>query len=442
MKPKILLLADTGHHTAAVQDHIRAIAADTQFDWIIENPLLNKLLHKVDLTAFAAIGIHYSIKPYSSYYLPQALALAISKFSGFKFIFLQDEFRCVNKNIQAILSLKIQTLFTLVEPHYYQAAYHELQQQGVELISILTGYVGDNLQNLRFIPMEERAVDVFYRSRFYPYWLGSLAQERTTIAEHFIKHAANAHLRVDISLEEQARIYSDAWLKRLANAKAVLGTESGASIWDADGKIEQAVKKFLAKNPKADFATVHDKILAPYENKPPYAAISPRVFEAAATRTAMVLFPGSYSGVLEADQHYIALDKDFANFSEVIAKLHDNVFLEQLVHRAHAALITSNLYQQRQLAQLVATTIKQHLGTMPVSVLSKETILAKTQNKWLNNLFYLTAELRFMVSSFILLMRDPSYRGFKKISLLSAGFKRYLTYVTSRFKNRMEIQND
>lgn len=443
MKPKILLLADTGHHTGAVQDHIRAVTADLAYDWVIENPLVCKLLHKLDLNTFAGIGIHYSIKPYSSYYLPKPLAQAISQFPKFKFIFLQDEFRCVNKNIHAILSLKIQTLFTLVEPRYYAKAYAALQPQ-VELITVLTGYVGNNLLNLPYNPIAQRTIDIFYRSRRYPYWLGRLAQERLNIAEYVNQHAAQSQLCVDISLDEQARIYGAAWLNRLANAKAVLGTESGASVWDPAGQVEQSVKLFLAKNPKADFDTVHDKILAPYENNPPYAAISPRVFEAAATRTAMILFPGSYSGVLKAEQHYIPLAKDFSNFNDVVAKLKDNLYLEQLVQRTYHELISTDLYHQHQLGRLVATVISKHI-TKPDTrwpVAKATPSLLNARHKSLNALLCLNAELRFMAGNFLQLLRDPSYRGFKKFNLLLTGFKRYLSYVTSRFKSRTELQND
>ena len=73
--------------------------------------------------------------------------------------------------------------------------------------------------------------------------------------------------------------------------------------------------------------------LLPYEGKIRLNQISPRCFEAAALRTAMVLFEGEYSGVLEPWRHYLPLKKDFSNFEEVLAALRDDAGLQRLVDR-------------------------------------------------------------------------------------------------------------
>ena len=63
--------------------------------------------------------------------------------------------------------------------------------------------------------------------------------------------------------------------------------------------------------------------------------ISPRIFEAIALRTALVLFPGEYSGVIEAERHYIPLEKDFSNFDRVVATIRDDDRLMELTERAY-----------------------------------------------------------------------------------------------------------
>src|SRR5206468_13037957 len=73
---------------------------------------------------------------------------------------------------------------------------------------------------------------------------------------------------------------------------------------------------------------------------------SPRLFEAAALRTGMVLFPGEYSGVVEPWRHYIPLEKDFSNFAEVAERIKDDSFLEQLTERTFEELIASGRYSE------------------------------------------------------------------------------------------------
>lgn len=433
MKPKILLLADTGHQAAAVQDHIKAVASDDRYQWEIENPLLCKVLHKQDLSTYVAIGIHYSIKPYSSYYLPLPLFKALQQYNGYKFIFLQDEYRAVNLNIQTIVSLKMHTLFTLLDEAYHELAYAKLLRAKVQLIQVLTGYVDISLKYYSCLPFSERSTDIFYRSRHYPYWLGSLAQERTIIAEKLSQEAPKNNLSIDISLDEGARIYGDAWLQALATSKAVLGTESGASIWDVDGQIEKETKLFLSKHPNASFNKVHQEVLVKDEGNIRYAAISPRIFEAAATKTAMILFPGEYNGLLKANEHYISLEKDFSNIDVVCQQLKDLVFLEKITTNCHRDLIASTSYDSYRLGEIVANTIEQHRGMM-LNVVGIESDLANIKRRYalINRWLVLVAELKFMATQFLNLLGDPSYKGINKFKILHAGFRRYLSYISAR----------
>jgi hypothetical protein len=72
--------------------------------------------------------------------------------------------------------------------------------------------------------------------------------------------------------------------------------------------------------------------------------ISPKMFEAIATRTALILFEGSYSDILKPDVHFLPLKKDFSNVDEVLAKVADVAVLEKLTERAHEDVIGSGKY--------------------------------------------------------------------------------------------------
>ena len=105
----------------------------------------------------------------------------------------------------------------------------------------------------------------------------------------------------------------------------------------------------MAGNPSmgASFEEVQAKFLLPYENKIRLNQISPRCFEAAALRTAMVLFEGEYSGVLEPGRHYILLRKDFSNFAEVLDALRDDAGLQRLVDRTFEEIARNPKYSYR-----------------------------------------------------------------------------------------------
>ena len=107
-------------------------------------------------------------------------------------------------------------------------------------MSTLTGYVSDDLLDAagRFAkPDAQRAVDVGYRGRPLPAYLGRGAQEKTLIGERFAELAAGSGLRLDIAGAEADRLYGDDWYRFLADCRCLLGVESGASAFDLEGEV-------------------------------------------------------------------------------------------------------------------------------------------------------------------------------------------------------------
>ena len=168
-----------------------------------------------------------------------------------------------------------------------------------------------------------------------PYWLGKLAAEKWQIAEQFVRSTKDTGLVCDLAVREEDRIYGDRWTKFVESCKAVLGVESGASVFDFDGSIRAAVETFLVANPEATFEDVESRFLRQHEGKIRLNQISPRCFEAAALRTAMVLFEGEYSGVLQPWTHYVPLRKDFSNIGEVVDALRNPRRLQAIADAAY-----------------------------------------------------------------------------------------------------------
>ncbi len=433
-KHKVLFLADTSHPAAAVHDHINAITDSDDFEWEVLNPLKNRVIDKYPLEKYAAIGIHYSIKPYNYYYLNKELRQALIKYQGFKFVFLQDEYQDVNAVQDFLSEQKIDALFTLVTPDLIDKAYPDIRLRKLKKISVLTAYVAPSLLNISSPPINNRAIDVSYRARKCDYWLGKLAYEKQHIGAEFVQQVNNRGLILDISMEEQDRLYGDDWISLLTSSRAVLGSESGASIWDFSGQIKNETISYLAKHREASFDEVFDNVLKPYDGHIVYSAISPRVFEAAAAKTAMIMFPGSYSGICKPHYHYIQLEKDFSNLEDVLKKLSDSNYLEYITRNAYNDFILSGKYSSKVLGKLVRDEVVLGIKDKRFDFYVKPSFNGGVLKsyKGLNTLRMITSELLFIAQNVKVIFFSKRYSFKEKANVLLKGFKRYFLYLSSR----------
>ena len=103
--------------------------------------------------------------------------------------------------------------------------------------------------------------------------------------------------------------------------------------------IENAVRHKLKLKPQAGYDSIHDEILSPHEDQIYYRMITPRSFEAICMKTVQVMYPGEFSGILEAWRHYIPLERDFSNLKDVIDAIKDNYLLQEIADRAYDDII-------------------------------------------------------------------------------------------------------
>ncbi len=343
----LLLCDDTRGHANTVREHIAAFRKCSRHDVRTFNP--RGLTHSsfLDLDEFDVLVIHYSLVIISDHYLAPAFREQIRRFRGLKVQLIQDEYRWVEEMTGMMRDLGIQVLWTLLPPAEIPKVYGARRLPGVRTIHTLGGYVPEVPQALIPPPIESRPIDIGYRGRTLPYWLGRLAQEKVWIAQGVLERAERYGLRCDIRWREEDRIYGRSWNRFLSSCKATLGTESGASITDFDGSVERRTLAYLAEHPEADFWAVSRAVLEPFEGNVKLQVVSPRVFEAAAMRTALILFPGEYSGVVQPWVHYIPLAKDFSNMEEVVRSLRDAPFLRSLTEQTYTDLVASGRYSHR-----------------------------------------------------------------------------------------------
>ena len=299
---------------------------------------------KIDWGKFDALVIHYSLR-IAFRHIPPELLEQVRQFQRPKILFIQDEYDLTENSRSAILDLGISLVFTCVPSQHRSEIYAPARFPDVRFVGTLTGYVPIEYMATLSVPsISDRALLIAYRGRSLPYFYGKLGQEKQIIAKQMRAICLQRGLACDIEWDEQHRIYGEDWPKFLISAKVTLGTESGCNLFDFDGSLRKAVDAVLKANPKATYAQVRATNPSLFSEKRIMNQISPRFFEAIAFKTGLVLFEGEYSGILRPWEHFIPLHKDFSNIEDVLQKIGDDNYLQQMVDRAYRDIIASGLY--------------------------------------------------------------------------------------------------
>lgn len=265
----------------------------------------------------------------------------------------------------------------MVPQEYIDQIYPQTRFVNVNFFNIMTGYISEEMKNYpNRIPMNKRKYIIGYRGRNIGYWYGNLAREKLEIGIKMKKICIDRGLNVDIEWEEDKRIYTEQWLKWLSSCKATLGTESGSNIFDDKGKLKKLVKRILKKYPDISYKEVFEKYLKPYEGVIKMNQISPKMFEAISLKVALILYEGEYSGILKPNEHYIMLKKDFSNIEEVLEKLKDDKYLQELVDNAYTDIMSNYKLSYKWLIEYIDTCIESKYLPLPLQS-SKSSIFHK-----------------------------------------------------------------
>jgi hypothetical protein len=227
-----------------------------------------------------------------------------------------------------------------------------------------TGFVDDRaagaVEHLP-APHAARAVDIVYRARNLPFHVGRHGQLKHEIA-HIVESAARAlGLRTDISTDIGDTKYGDAWFEFLASGRCVIGTQSGSSALDPVGAIRRFEAEWRLSHPDATFEEF-SALQEPGWDDYDFTAISPRLFEAAQTKTAQLLVEGAYDGILEPETHYFPLRSDLSNLTETLERIRDPRETEAMAERAWEDLIVSGRYSYGAFAAHVESVVDELAG--------------------------------------------------------------------------------
>lgn len=318
---------------------------------------------RYNLGQFDAILIHYSVRLCFDWYISPHFAEALSRAKAYKILFIQDEYDCTAIAWRWIREIGVNTVFTCVPTESVGDVYPPEEVPGVHFVKTLTGWVSPELEGLTSVrPLADRTNWINYRGRNLPAWYGDLGREKMLIGARMREECRTRNLPCDIEWSEESRIYGAAWWDFLQEGRATLGSESGSNVFDFKGEIRSAIQRDSRRKPELTYEELHARHIGKEEGRVRMNQVSPRIFEAAALKTGLVLFRGEYSGVVFADVHYIPLEKDFRNVDEVFTRLEDVKSLEVMVRRCHDDVIRSQKYSYRAFVEQVDAHLEEAVG--------------------------------------------------------------------------------
>ena len=298
-------------NAGTVIDHIDAFAKYSRHNVTLWSSM--KELPDVDtLEKFDCIVIHYTLSLLYETYIPAESLEKIREFAGLKILFIQDEYRRVDFVCDKIKYARIDLVFTCAPSGCGVSNLCIARRQGSSFHDFDRLCAG-TIVKVKTKPLTERSIDVGYRARKCPFFLGRKSHDKFLIGKLFLEKTKGLGLRHGVSSKEKDRIYGKKWIDFLSNCKTTLGTESGASIIDFTGKIEYELNRWQAFHPFGSFEDIPAHLLEE-DGKIDLQVISPRCFEAASLGTVMILYPGNYSGILKPGVHYLSLEKGFFEY--------------------------------------------------------------------------------------------------------------------------------
>ena len=260
----------------------------------------------------------------------------------------QDEFLHSSLLCDFIEEFDIDHVLSVSPASEWPKIYPTVDRERVRFSQVLTGYLSEEtverIDGIVEARGGRRPIDVGYRAWGGAPWLGRHGMLKRRVGEVFAEAAPRHGLVADISMSDADVLGGDDWFRFLAECKYTVGVEGGATVLDLDGAFKERTEAYLAEHPDAGFDEVERNCFPGEDGRLSLFAISPRHLEACATRTCQVLIEGDYSGVLEADRHYLPLSPDFSNLEQVLEEMARDERRAEVTDAAYRDVVASRRY--------------------------------------------------------------------------------------------------
>ena len=273
--------------------------------------------------------------PYFSRLLP-----ALCRYRGVKVASIQDEYDFTDRLKGFFAEVGFDIILTNVPQEAVRTIYPEPWFDDAHFETVQTAYLAEDVVEAGrdALPLAERPIALGYRGRELPYRLGDLGWHKSEVGHRF-KAACNARgLDCDIAVDEKSRFQGEDWLDFVRSCRVMLGTPSGANVFDFDGSLHEAMVRRYRSHPGLKYEDVRDEVSA-HAVGFDMGQVSARIFEAVASSTALALIRGNYSGVLRPDEHYVPIEPDYSNVAEVLDRVQDVNAMQAMAARAYAHVV-------------------------------------------------------------------------------------------------------
>jgi hypothetical protein len=364
---RVLLLEVTAQPRAArstTRQHLRALASLPAPSQVLTYNAVNGPPSWLRHLRFDAVVLHttYLCMRWNVWFEQWKRRSAwLADLDALKIAFPQDEYDHAAVLDDWLDELGVSVVCTVLDDHHRSELYPRLSKRAA-FYEVLTGYIdraSAERHRARMQPAADRSYDLVYRARHPPYWFGSHSQLKHRIGEAVVDRADAHGLSHDISTRMHDTILGDAWLDFLGTGRATIGAESGSSVLDPRGAVQARIRELLHAQPALTFEEVSARMPARWDDYR-FFALSPRHLEAVVTKTAQVLVEGRYSGVLEAERHYLPLRRDFSDLDEVLERARDRRLLEALADRAYEDVYLSGRYDSTRLTSVLEQILLEH----------------------------------------------------------------------------------
>lgn len=321
-------------------DHVLAFARHLQdgtvrYHHLREPGLAAVLAEDFDVVVLSHCLLSHRTTPFWSEHLERLAPLRDRR--GLLVAVPQDDYKASAALDRAMVTLGVDHIFSPLDRRLDEI-YPLASAAEIPVTTVLTGYLepGD-LAESEPRPLQERSIDLGTRVRALPPQYGQIGRRKAEHAEKLAHAARRRGFAVDVSTRPEDTLLGDAWMSFLGDCRFTIGSRGGASIIDRDGDLARRVEAFLERNPSASDSDVRGACF-PDARDEPMTAISPRLFEAAASGTCQILSRDTYLDLVPGE-HYIELHEDFGNLDEVLNSLADLETAQQMVRRARRAVL-------------------------------------------------------------------------------------------------------
>jgi len=232
---------------------------------------------------------------------------------------------------------------------------------------VFPGYINSDVQF--DVPINKRNIDILSRGRWLKPKYGHLGYLKGTIGEEIVNYN-NTHscgLNINHSNFAKARVndYTQ-WETLILNSKTILSTPTGCNVVSqaltAEGGdlLDQAIINGWSRNIEYSydqFVKIYDDNKNVYTEELNFETISPKMFQAAVYKSALVMYRHNYANIFKPDIHYIPVETDHSNLDDVVAKIKDVDYLQEMVDRVYEDVVSSKLFTYEKLARFLDAII-------------------------------------------------------------------------------------